>query len=195
MADFIFKDNLWKVSHSPTHVYFVGGPFSQWFMRPFTAPMPCIETSEDSDGDRYTFNCAEQYMMSAKAALFSDYDALAEILAAKLPKEQKLIGRRVNRFDPDVWNEKAKSVVTMGNIAKFNQHSDLREYLFATGDKKIVEGAWYDPVWGVKLAWDDPRILNEANWEGTNWLGECLMYVRKRLYDKLVFDMQGKKYR
>jgi hypothetical protein len=190
MADFIFKDNLWKVSHSPTHVYFVGGPFSQWFMRPFSLPLPFTDSDEP-----VTFNCAEQYMMSGKALLFRDYDAFEEIMAASLPKEQKLIGRRVNRFEPDVWGEKAKSVVTTGNIAKFTQHSDLREYLFATGEKKIVEGAWYDEVWGVKLAWDNPRILNEANWEGTNWLGECLMDVRKRLYDKLVFDMQGKHYR
>lgn len=188
MTDFTFKDSRWKISHSPSHVYFVGSPFSQWFMRSFKSPMPCLsQTLEEQTGDViYTFNCAEQYMMAAKAMMFEDYDTLDKIMAAKLPKEQKTLGRQVSNFDPEKWAAEARTIVTEGNLAKFRQHSDLREFLFATGDKKLVEGAFYDPVWGVKLAWDDPRILDEANWEGTNWLGECLMVVRKTLYDDLM---------
>ena len=50
-----------------------------------------------------------------------------------------------------------------------------------TGDLYLVEGAWYDRVWGVGLAWDDDRILDVNNWQGTNWLGETLMRVRAAL--------------
>jgi len=36
-------------------------------------------------------------------------------------------------------------------------------------------------VWGVALAWDDPKILDQANWAGTNWLGEVLTDLRDNL--------------
>jgi ribA/ribD-fused uncharacterized protein len=66
-------------------------------------------------------------------------------------------------------------------LAKFQQNKYLKDRLLATGNKIIVEAAWYDMVWGVGLREDDPLILDKANWTGTNWLGKTLMLVRERV--------------
>lgn len=52
-------------------------------------------------------------------------------------------------------------------------------FLLDTGDRVIVEGSPYDPIWGVKLAWDSNEILDERNWKGSNLLGKALMEVRE----------------
>ena len=92
-------------------------------------------------------------------------------------------------FDDELWRKGARECVKLGNYAKFSQNEKLGTFLLATGDKILVEGAHYDAVWGVKLAWDDPLILDEANWRGTNWLGECLMATRDTLYRHLLEDI------
>jgi ribA/ribD-fused uncharacterized protein len=161
----------YKERRTDSHVYFVGGPFSQWWACKFTAsPYPGLP--EDS------FNCAEQYMMAAKALLFYDIDVYEAIMRETNPKEHKALGRKVRDFDPTLWDLVAQELVYRGNLAKFSQNEDLRQYLIGTQDRHIVEGAHYDPVWGVKLAYDDPLIEDEANWQGTNWLGKVLMRVR-----------------
>jgi len=194
------QDDKWKVTSSDSHVYFQGGPLSQWFhasmfgAMPLSAETAAAEVTVTEKGKTETrpltaifrFNTAEQYMMAGKAIVFGDLDALRQIMAAKTPGEQKAIGRQVKGYDDTAWKERAREVVTEGNRLKFGQNAELREYLFATGDKHLVEGAHYDPVWGVALAWSDPAILDPANWRGTNWLGECLMTVRSELYEDLL---------
>ncbi len=97
------------------------------------------------------------------------------------PKAHKALGRLVKGFSAEVWDAKAREIVFAGNLAKFAEAENLRKYLMATGDLILVEGAHYDPVWGVGLAWNDLRIVDPANWQGTNWLGETLMRVRTAL--------------
>jgi ribA/ribD-fused uncharacterized protein len=177
-------DPRWAVSQTATHVFFLGGPFSQWFPCRFLARAPFSDNDQE-----IAFNCAEQYMMAAKAMLFGDVQARDAIMASTTPKDQKALGRQVRGFDQDRWADAARKVVTEGNIAKFSQNGRLREYLFSTGEKMLVEGAWYDPVWGVKLAWDDPRIVDPVNWQGTNWLGQCLMETRAVLLNALMVQI------
>ncbi len=58
-------------------------------------------------------------------------------------------------------------------VAKFSQHSDLREILLATGDARLVESATTDsPV---------NRLWGEVNGVGKNMLGKLLMEVRREL--------------
>lgn len=167
-------ESRYKVRTTDTHVYFLTGPFSQWHPSEFTAAL-------EPGGSELRFSHAEQYMMAGKAVLFGDYDTLVRIMDAAHPRDQKELGRLVRGFNADAWNQHAQEIVYRGNMAKFSQDEDLRDYLLATGDRHLVEGAWYDPVWGVALAWDDDRILDTANWRGTNWLGETLMRVRRDL--------------
>lgn len=170
-----------KTSRTETHFFFLNGPFSQWHPCVFEAVLP-------GEREPRAFNCAEQFMMAGKAALFGDTEILERILAVQqqrdwreAPKAHKALGRLVKGFEPQVWDARAREIVFAGNLAKFAQAENLRKYLAATGDLILVEGAHYDPVWGVGLAWDDPAIIDPANWRGTNWLGETLMTVRAAL--------------
>ena len=88
------------------------------------------------------------------------------------------------------------AVVTFGNHLKFNSDGDLEKFLESTGTRTLVESAWYDNTWGVKLAQDDDAILDESNWQGQNLLGKALMTVRDNFekwrdseLDKLVKEV------
>ena len=139
--------------------------FSQWY-----------EIDFDIDGHKY--NCAEQYMMAQKAWIFRDIPILGKILDASDPKIIKQLGREVKNFDPKIWNEHKFEVVKKGNLAKFGQNEELKDFLLSTGDKIIVEASPYDKIWGIGLKDTTPGIENPANWKGENLLGFALMEVR-----------------
>lgn len=166
-----------------THVYFVGGPFSQWYKHKNPTKYQFTQFLPTDDDHLYDFNCAEQYMMASKAKLFpcKENDVIFDcIMNARDPDTQKELGRRVQNFDPVVWNEHARTIVFRGNIQKFKT-AELFDYIMGTENRTLVEGAIYDPVWGVKLRWSDPAIEDVSNWKGTNWLGQVLMKVRNTL--------------
>lgn len=148
------------------YYFFWKGPLSQW------------TNSEFIDDEGITYNTAEQYMMYQKAKLFGDVEIMREILNTTSPREQQKLGRLVNNFDQNIWNENAISIVTKGNIYKFSQNKHLRDLLIETKDKFLVEASPIDKVWGIGLAEDNPLIVDESNWQGTNWLGICLMNTR-----------------
>lgn len=127
------------------------------------------------------FTCVEQFMMYAKAMLFDDCQVAEAILVAPDPRAQKKLGREVKGFDESVWVEKRESIVTVGCREKFRQNPALATVLLATGDTVLVEASPYDCIWGVGLAWNDPRILDQRRWLGTNLLGKALMKVREIL--------------
>lgn len=164
----------YAMSQTSTHVFFVGGPFSQWYTSHFTGQLA-------PDTPVLEFTSAEQYMMASKAWLFQDLVMTKQIMQSHSPREQKELGRRVAGFDLARWNANAKNIVRRGSFYKYSQDEELRAFLKQYDGLYIVEGADYDPVWGVKLAWDDPRIVDPANWRGTNWLGECIMECRDPL--------------
>lgn len=151
------------------YVFFWGGPFSQWFASSF----------RDEKG--ITYSCAEQYMMAQKALLFGDVDIYNQILSTDNPKQQKALGRKVRNFDPKKWDIVCKDIVKQGNMAKFSQNPKLKQMLRETGDRKLVEASPYDKIWGIGLGENDPRIHDEKNWQGKNYLGEVLMEVRDLL--------------
>ena len=164
-----------KERMTDTHVYFVGGKFSQWAKSYFT------QTFIEARDQKFEFTSAEQYMMASKANFFEDFAMREQIMATNDPKKQKQFGRKVKNFNAEKWDFAARDVVLSGNMAKFSQNEDFYDHLMATEDRILVEGAIYDKIWGVALAWDDPAIEDENNWRGTNWLGEVLMIVRNNL--------------
>lgn len=150
------------------YYFFWNGPFSQWYKSEFTV-------------DGITFVTAEEYMMYEKAKLFNDDEIAELILKTDNPSEQKILGRSVKNFDKDIWEKHAKDIVTKGNIAKFSQNEDLLSFMKTTKDLILVEASPYDRIWGIGLGEDDPDIEDESKWQGTNWLGECLMRAREVL--------------
>lgn len=150
---------------------FWGGPASQWHPSPFKL-------------DGMDFNCAEQYMMFAKAVVFADYESMEKIMATDSPSTQKALGRKVKGFDKDVWEVGARSLVYAANWAKFTQNPDLWEWLKSTAGTTLVEASPYDKIWGIGLSEEDPRCLDRNLWQGTNWLGEVVTQVREDIFKK-----------
>jgi ribA/ribD-fused uncharacterized protein len=100
------------------------GCLSQWWPVRFTV-------------DGLSYPSAEHFMMAGKARLFGDAGIAEQIRRAPHPGAAKALGREVAGFDEERWAEHRFGVVVAGNLAKFGQHTDLREFLMAT-----AAGCW-----------------------------------------------------
>jgi len=155
--------------HRPTATGVAGpGCLSQWWPAEFTV-----------DGVAYL--TAEHWMMAGKARLFGDEDGLATVLATRSPAAAKAAGRKVRDFDERAWVDARYEIVVAGNLAKFGQHEDLREFLIGTGDAVLVEASPFDKVWGIGMGPNNPDVTSPLKWRGLNLLGFALMDVRDRL--------------
>ncbi len=141
---------------------------SQWYPAPFTINGALYPT-------------AEHWMMAEKARLFGDREMEEQILAASTPKVAKALGRRVRRFDGDVWSANCRDVVTRGNMAKFSQNPPLAAFLLGTSGQVLVEASPTDRIWGIGMREMDERARDPATWQGPNLLGFALMDVREQL--------------
>lgn len=148
--------------------FFWGGEFSQWYPSRFMV-------------DGVIYNCAEQYMMAKKADLFGDHQMWEAIMNSTSPREQKALGRGVANFNPELWNANCKAFVKQANIAKFTQNQNLLDVLLKTVGTTLVEASPEDKIWGIGLKENDPRALDRATWQGTNWLGEIITEVRDEI--------------
>lgn len=143
---------------------------SQWY-----------DASFELDGIEY--DTAEHYMMAEKAKLFGDQEIRETILAAPHPGAAKKLGRQVRRFDQELWDEHRFAIVTKGNLAKFSQDKDLKDYLLGTGTRILVEASPRDKIWGIGMDKRDPRASQPHRWQGKNLLGFALMAVREQLVE------------
>ncbi|NOQ36470.1 MAG: DUF1768 domain-containing protein [Methylococcaceae bacterium] len=142
--------------------------FSQWYEQGF-----------DIDGIHY--RTAEHFMMAEKARLFHDDKVLDKVLNAKHPHEAKKLGRQVENFKENIWQQHHFDIVVTANFAKFSQHSALKEFLLNTQQRILVEASPVDKIWGIGLAADHLDAGNPYKWQGSNLLGFALMEVRHRL--------------
>lgn len=142
--------------------------FSQWWYASFVV-------------DEVEYKTAEHWMMAEKARLFDDSKIIDKIVNAKTPAEAKKLGRLVNNFDAAKWDLHKFEIVVNGNLHKFNQNQNLKEFLLNTNDRVIVEASPVDPIWGIGLATDHPHVENPILWKGENLLGFALMEVRDLL--------------
>ncbi len=142
--------------------------FSQWYDAAFKV-------------DKNHFMTAEHYMMYRKAMLFDDREAVKKLLAATNPGAAKAIGREVQGFVQETWQQHRFEVVVEGNFAKFKAHEDLKNFLLGTDDQILVEASPVDPIWGIGLDEYHSNRFNPNLWKGENLLGFALMEVRDRL--------------
>lgn len=130
--------------------------------------------------DGFAYSSAEKYMMHRKALLFGDEEIAEKIILSENPKECKALGRKVKDFDPEIWDNEKYSIAVKGNLAKFSQNEELKDYLLSTGEEELVEASPFDRVWGIGMRKGDPRIGDRSKW-GQNLLGKALMEVRETL--------------
>lgn len=152
------------------YTFFWRENLSQWNMTRF----------EDNEGQGYL--TAEHYMMSKKALLFGDEEISELILKVDHPNEARKLGRKVRNFNPEIWNANATTIVYQGNMYKFEQNTNLLQTLISTRGTILVEASPYDKVWGIALAEDDPRALNQETWRGANLLGYTLTNLRDNYF-------------
>ena len=138
---------------------------SQWYESPF-----------ELWGEFYP--TAEHFMMAEKARLFGDNTSEAAILEAASPGHAKQLGRGVAGFSQGTWDAERFGVAVRGNLAKFGQNPDLRDYLVGTHERVLVEASPTDPIWGIGLAKHESNAEHPDKWAGLNLLGFALMEVR-----------------
>jgi ribA/ribD-fused uncharacterized protein len=114
-----------------------------------------------------TYKTVEHYYQSQKALLV---EHRVWIMTAPTPYLAAVAGRALREdrgeIELDSWNANKVQFMREGLMAKFNQHSDLREKLLATEDWDIHEDSPTDKFWGKK---------------GQDMLGKLLMEIRERL--------------
>ena len=157
--------------------------FQQWFPAPFSGPKDKFIDSETKAAqiEMVDFPTSEHFMMYHKALLMNDTDTATTILSADHPSEAKKLGRQVQNFDQEVWNNHANEVVEAGNWYKFSdeRNKDMKEILLSTKELVIVEASPDDRIWGV--GFDAEHAEGKEEEWGENGLGKALMGVRERL--------------
>lgn len=131
--------------------------------------------------DGQVFMSTEQYFFYRKAQIFGDKSAEQQLLTETDPMKAKDIGRKVQNFDQQKWDEISYTIMKRAIFEKFKQHKSLKSLLLQTGNGILVEAAPNDFRWGVGLSQNNPRITIPRQWKGTNFLGKALMEVRTGL--------------
>ena len=142
--------------------------FSQWWKSSFIV-------------NEIEYKTAEHWMMVKKAELFGDKEMAQKILDSKSPAEAKKWGREVRNYDDVLWLANRYQIVKEGNLHKFNQNKELKEFLLQTKNRILVEASPVDAVWGIGLASDHENAKQPKLWKGLNLLGFTLMEVRDEL--------------
>ena len=80
-----------------------------------------------------------------------------------------------------------------GNLYKFSQNENLKQFLLSTKNKILAEASPYDKIWGIGMNANDKDILNQDKWKGENLLGKALMKVRdiikKEFFPEVIIMM------
>lgn len=140
--------------------------FSNWYM---DAPFEL---------DEHKFTCVEQYMMWRKACLFGDQASAAKLLVLSHPADCRELGRRVQGFKQDVWDQEKVAIVEAGVRAKFAQNEQAKQQLLSTKGQLLAEAAPWDAIWGIGISEREARRVGVKGWPGKNLLGQILMRVR-----------------
>jgi ribA/ribD-fused uncharacterized protein len=151
-----------------THVYFWNGPFSNW-----------SEANFIDKNTHLSFTNTEQAFMWYKAMFFGATEIASQIYNSHSPAAVKALGRKIPNYNDVTWNMVRFGFMVYVNYLKYSQLESFRKALLDTGSRTLVEASPVDKVWGVGLAKENPLILDQANWQGTNLLGKALEEVRK----------------
>lgn len=154
------------------YVLFHGSFLSNWY--------PC---SIEYEG--MSFHCSEQLYMWFKAKYFRDEEIADKILKCTHAREAKDLGRQVKGFDKKRWDEVSYDIMCAAVRMKFDQNEDLKKELLRIGEgRKFVEGSPVDKIWGIGIDYRSPKAQDESEWNGKNWLGECLTETYRKISNK-----------
>ena len=101
-----------------------------------------------------TFHSVQQYAEYVKAVMAGDARTANRIRQTTEASESTTLGRRVQGYDHLAWMAVAADVVERGIFLKFNQNTQLRDYLLGTGNAELVEAS-PGKNWGIGVTEDD----------------------------------------
>jgi ribA/ribD-fused uncharacterized protein len=117
-----------------------------------------------------TWSTSEHYFQAQK---FAGTEHEEEIRLAQSPMVAARMGRSRKRpLCPD-WEEIKDDLMREVVLAKFTQHTEIREILLGTGDALLIEHTENDNYWG-----------DGGDGQGKNMLGKILMQVREKLREE-----------
>ena len=169
--------------------------FSQWYLaeQPFKGGNGIYDLAEiisTDDMNSYVlkdFTIREQYMILLKALIFAkgvnrqhNLQLADQIMQSSNPITVKSYGRKIKGFSDKIWDEWKFKVVVNGNYLQFSQNDKMKQILFSTGDREIVEASQKDNIWGIGYHETDAKKVDRKLW-GTNLLGKAIMEVREKL--------------
>lgn len=132
----------------------------------------------------FRFDSTEQGFMFLKALRFGDFDVASEIYATQGdPGKCRRLGRLVKGYDDKAWSKERYNIFADLIYQKYLQDEELRKKLLSPefDDKLFVEASPIDKIWGIGMSEDNPRILDQKNWRGLNYLGQITTEVREKL--------------
>ena len=149
----------------------------------------------DIDGNKETFQNAEQLFMAFKAKHYNNIDIMNKIIALKgtnyeIADKAKKLGRKIT-IDKSEWDNVAPIYMKIALLQKFIQNDELMNELINTSTKYLIEASPFDPIWGANAS--RTTIISNIQkgtlriYDGDNKLGALLMHVRDLLQnpDKL----------
>ena len=107
-----------------THIYFWKSYLSN-FNR-------SIVTLSFEDNTKHTFPTSEHAYMWLKAHHFGDTESMRALEEARTPAEAKSIGRAVNPFDQDEWNQVSYDAMFRACWSKFKDNQEVGQKLVDT---------------------------------------------------------------
>eukprot|EP00927_Polykrikos_kofoidii_P032187 TRINITY_DN27495_c0_g1_i1.p1 TRINITY_DN27495_c0_g1~~TRINITY_DN27495_c0_g1_i1.p1 ORF type:complete len:248 (-),score=26.43 TRINITY_DN27495_c0_g1_i1:539-1282(-) len=126
---------------------------------------------------------ANKALHCTKASVFGDQANFDEIVAESDPVKCQQLGRHCKNFDQTVWDGYVNEVAFQVIFQKFSSDKALMKLLVSTGDALIAEAA-KNPVWGIGLSEDNPKVFSPKDWAGQNIQGKALMRAREELRKK-----------
>ena len=126
------------------------------------------------------YNCTEQMFLSEKCYAYG-HQRSGDLIRTMTDPAMMVQEAKVCQGYNDNWDKDMYDIMLTAQLAKYTQNQIHRDFLIATGDRRLVEGSPYDSVWGVGVAFTDPKIDDMKNWKGDNLLGEALMATRRLL--------------
>lgn len=112
--------------------------------------------------------------------MFGDTEIAEQIMKETKPAKIKALGRRVRGYQDSRWAAERYSVMQEGVFAKFSQNEELKQKLLGTSGN-FAECSKNDHVWGIGLGIDDPKRIDQKQWNGQNLLGSILGSVYREL--------------
>jgi len=159
--------------------FFYSGIHSQWNESPFKFAT-------------ISFNCAEQFMMFAKALLMNDHQSARQILMTDDPREQKKLGRMVNGYSQRMWDTHRYRVVLLATFLKATQNPQvMADYVTQAdlGTTLYVEASPHDRIWGIGVDVLTARQIPVSEWRGMNLLGLAITEISRALVTGSDLDM------